>query len=138
MRQSFRVLLAAMLIFSFTALEADAQEHRATIRGVVADPSAKGIANVEVRVLREETGETRRVKTDENGLFSLPELPPGVYRINVQQPGFGPFVARSELTMNQEFWLDVPLQLGTVLQAVDVMAPYDRTSLHEPARHRAR
>jgi hypothetical protein len=135
MRQSFRVLLAAMLIFSFTALEADAQEHRATIRGVVADPSAKGIANVEVRLLREETGETRRVKTDENGLFSLPELPPGVYRINVQQPGFGPFVARTELTMNQEFWLDVPLQLGTVLQAVDVMAPFIPVDRDTPAVH---
>jgi len=48
----------------------------------------------------------------------------GVYRVNVEQPGFGPFVARAELTMNQEFWLQVPLQIGSVLQAVEVTAPF--------------
>lgn len=132
---SFRSVLAFALILPAAALNADAQEHRATIRGVVVDPSAKGISNVEVRVAREDTGETRRVRTDVNGLFNVPELPPALYRVNVEQAGFGPFVARAELTMNQEFWLQVPLQLGTVLQAVDVTAPFIPVDRDTPAVH---
>ena len=53
---------------------AQAQQHRAAIRGVVVDPSFQGLANVEVRVTREETTESRRVKTDARGRFSVPEL----------------------------------------------------------------
>ena len=84
---------------------------------------------------REETSETRRVKTDGHGRFSVPELAAGVYRVNVEQTGFGPFVARAELSMGQEFWLEVPLQIGGVIQAVEVTAPfvpvdYDTAALH--------
>jgi hypothetical protein len=135
MRSSLRSVLAAALIFSLTALGAHAQEHRASIRGMVVDPSLKGVSNVDVRVSREETGESRRVKTDEGGRFTLPELAPGIYRVNVEQPGFGPFVARVELAMNQEYWLQVPLQLGTVLQAVDVTAPFVPVDRDTPAVH---
>src|SRR6476646_2598474 len=101
---SLRLILAGTLIGLLIAPAVSAQEHRASIRGIVIDPASKGIPNVEIRVSREDTTEARRVKTDESGLFSLPELPPGVYRVNVEHPGFGPFVARTELTMNQEFW----------------------------------
>ncbi len=132
---SLRSILAVALILPVAAVCAYAQEHRASIRGIVIDPASKGIPNVEIRVSREDTTEARRVKTDENGLFSLPELPPGIYRVNVEHPGFGPFVARTELAMNQEFWLQVPLQVGTVLQAVDVTAPFIPVDRDTPAIH---
>jgi hypothetical protein len=102
---------------------------------VVIDPALKGISNVQVRVSREDTGESRNVRTDEAGRFSVPELPAGVYRVNVEQPGFGPFVARAELTMNQELWLQVPLQIGSVLQAVEVTAPFVPVDRDTPAVH---
>ena len=88
-----------------------------------------------MRVSREDTGESRNVRTDEGGRFSVPELPAGVYRVNVEQPGFGPFVARAELTMNQELWLQVPLQIGSVLQAVEVTAPFVPVDRDTPAVH---
>ena len=130
-----RSILAVALILPVAAVRADAQEHRASIRGVVIDPTSKGISDVEVRVAREDTGETRRVRTDENGLFSVPELPPAMYRVNVDRSGFGPFVARTELAMNQEFWLQVTLQIGTMLQAVDVTAPFIPVDRDTPAVH---
>lgn len=105
------------------------------MRGVVLDPSFQGIANVEVRATREETAETRRVTSDGRGRFALPELSPGVYRVNIEHAGYGPFVARAELSMNQEFWLQVPLQLGGVIQAVDVTAPFIPVDFDTPAVH---
>ncbi len=132
---SSRLILAAALIALLISPAVAAQEHRASIRGVVTDPSSKGISNVEVRVSREDTGETRRVTTDDGGRFSVPELPAGLYRVNIEQTGFGPFVARAELAMNQEFWLQIPLQIGTVLQAVDVTAPFIPVDRDTPAVH---
>jgi hypothetical protein len=116
-------------------LPVGAQEHRASIRGVVTDPAGAGVPNVEVRATREETSDTRHGRTDHRGRFSLSELPPGTYRLDVQHPGYGPFVARAELAMNQEFRLDVPLQLGTLLQAVDVTAPFSPVDRDTPALH---
>ena len=77
----------------------------------------------------------RRVKTDEAGRFSVPELPAGVYRVSVEHTGFGPFVARTELAMNQEIWLEVPLQIGAVIQAVEVNAPFIPVDRDTPALH---
>src|SRR6266542_1942057 len=127
--------VAAVLFALAASLPAHAQQHRAAIRGVVVDPSFQGLANVEVRVTREDTGEMRRVKADDHGRFSVPELAAGIYRVNVEQTGFGPFVARAELSMGQEFWLDVPLQIGAVIQAVDVTAPFIPVDYDTPALH---
>jgi hypothetical protein len=131
--RALRCLIAVVLHSTIVSLSA--QEHRATLRGVVLDPASKGIANVEVRVTREETGEARSVRTDGEGRFSVAELPAGVYRVNVDHPGYGPFVARRELAMNQEIWLRVPLQLGSVIQAVDVNAPFIPVDRDMPALH---
>ena len=124
-----------MLLVLAASIVAHAQQHRAVVRGVVVDQALQGLANVEVRVTRENTGEIRRVKTDGGGRFSVPELPAGVYRVNVEQAGFGPFVARTEVSMNQEFWLQVPLQIGAVIQAVEVTAPFIPVDYDTPALH---
>jgi hypothetical protein len=130
-----RTALALLVFVALSTLPLSAQQHRAAIRGVVVDPALSPVANVEVRVTREATTEERRTKTDDRGRFSVPELASGSYRLDVHQSGFGPFVARVELTMNQEFWLQVPLQVGDVLQAVDVTAPFMPVDRYSPALH---
>jgi hypothetical protein len=118
MHPSFvRIAIACLvaLVTLAAALPVVAQEHRALIRGVVIDPAARGIPDVEVRATREETNEVRRVRTDDRGRFSVTELEPGTYRVDVEHAGYGPFVARAELTLNQDFRLEVALQLGSVV-----------------------
>ena len=68
--RTLRCLFFVIGVIWSMAIGLRAQEHRASIRGVVIDPASKGIANVEVTVSREETGETRAVRTDEEGRFS--------------------------------------------------------------------
>ena len=128
------VLVLALLVAAFPA-HAKAQEHRATLRGVVLDPALQGLPTVELKVTQEDTGETRRTTTDSHGRFTVPELPAGMYRINIEHSGYGPFVARAELSMGQEFWLQVPLQIGAVIQAVDVTVPFIPVDYDTPALH---
>ena len=87
---SRRILpLAAILL---TALPALAQSHRASVRGVVADPTGAPVQQVAVRVTSETTGESRAAVTEADGRFAVPMLPPGDYRIEVERPGFKKYV----------------------------------------------
>ncbi len=133
--RAIRSIALLILFLHANASALCAQEHRASIRGVVLDPASKGMAGVEVRVLREDTAESRAVRSDEQGGFSFPELPPAVYRVMVEHAGYGPFVARIELAMNQEVWVRVPLQIGAVIQAVDVNEPFIPVDRDTPALH---
>lgn len=128
-------LVVLVSLLAASAAPAWAQEHRASIRGTVVDPALAPLAGVEVTVTSEATNQARKAKSDERGRFSVPELAPGAYRIDVKHPGYGPFIARTSLTLNQEFWLDVPLQLGDLVQAVDVTAPFIPIDRDSPRLH---
>jgi outer membrane receptor protein involved in Fe transport len=135
MKTLLRRVGSAALLLMLACVAVGAQEHRASIRGVVLDPSDRALGDVDIHVTNEQTGEARRVKSDGGGRFSVAELPPGVYRVNVEHTGYGPFVARAELAMNQDYWLRVPLQVGSVIQAVDVVAPFVPVDRDMPALH---
>ena len=125
-----------LVICSFAlAVTAVAQEHRASIRGSIVDPALSPLGGVEVTVTAEATNEVRKVRSDERGRFSVPELAPGAYRVDVKHPGFGPYVARTSLAVNQDVWLEVPLQLGDLVQAVDVTAPFVPVDRDSPMLH---
>ncbi len=126
-------LLTAVLAFGAAPLLA--QEHRAAIRGTIVDPALAPLADVQVTITSEATNQVRTTRSDEHGRFGVPELPPGIYRIDVRHPGYGPYVARASLAINQEFWLHVPLQLGALVQAVDVTAPFLPIDRDSPALH---
>ena len=129
---SVRIVLVCLALAA-AVCPARAQEHLASIRGVVIDPAASCLPAVEVRATREATNESRRVRTDDRGRFVIPELSPGTYRVEVGHGGYGPFLARMELATNQEFRIQIPLQVGAVLQAVDVTAPFSPVDRATPA-----
>jgi hypothetical protein len=119
-------LLVRPLMFLFLlilAVPAAAQPHRASFRGRVTDAAGAPLAKAQVKASREGTNETREAMTDESGRFALPELAVGAYRVDVTLSGYRTYTARTELTVGQDFWLDVPLEL-TVAQAVEVTAPF--------------
>ena len=58
-----------------------------SIQGTVSDASGAVVPNATVVVTSEQTGEARTLKTDSAGLYSLPALPPGNYRVQAESPG---------------------------------------------------
>jgi hypothetical protein len=106
------------------------------MRGIVVDPAGQRMQGVDVRVMNERTGESRHVRTDHGGRFTLAEVPPGLYRLTIDHAGYGRFIARTELAMNQDYWLNVPLQKGDMIQAIDSIAATFLPSDHDtPALH---
>ena len=78
-----------LLILSLLCLgPAIAQSPDATINGIVLDPSGAVIAGAEVVVVNDATGVQYTTKTNGEGIYVVPDLPPGPYRIQVSNSGF--------------------------------------------------
>lgn len=58
------------------------------ISGSVVDPSGAIVAGAAVTVTETSTNVRYDIKTNQSGEFQAPYLPPGVYRVEVTQPGF--------------------------------------------------
>ncbi len=130
--------LALLMVLLFTslpgaALPGLAQTHHASVRGVVLDPTGAAVPQVTLRITHEATGESRSAVTGADGFFAVAILSPGNYRIEVQQPSYKKHVSRVELQINQELWLEVPLELGEITEEVVVNAPAVPLAKESPA-----
>jgi hypothetical protein len=130
-----RRLASAALVLALAWSPALAQTHRASIRGTVLDPAGKRLPGVAIHVINEQTRESRHVKTDHEGRFTIAEIPPGTYRLTIDHAGYGRYIARAELAMNQDYWLNIGLQSGDAIQAIDVVSPFLPSDHETPALH---
>ena len=64
------------------------QSATATIEGVVTDPNSALVVGAKVIARNVDTGFTREITTNENGLYRLTALPPGTYEIIATASGF--------------------------------------------------
>src|SRR5262249_28949240 len=67
---------------------APAQTTFASITGVVTDPSGADVLNAQITVINQDTSFTRRQSTAANGVFTVPDLIPGTYRVRIEKSGF--------------------------------------------------
>ena len=88
---------------------AASQTPRATIRGIVVDQTGAPLPDVQVRVTREDTSESRQAATDAGGRFTFAELRPAMYAIEAQIPGFTTYRHRAQLAIGQDLWLEPEL-----------------------------
>ncbi|MEZ5367448.1 MAG: carboxypeptidase-like regulatory domain-containing protein, partial [Bryobacterales bacterium] len=59
-----------------------------SLSGVVTDSSGAAIPGAQVSASNLETGAERTVETNEQGLYTIPLLPPGLYQVAVTKEGF--------------------------------------------------
>lgn len=122
-----RLLKTSLLALLFS-LSAGAQTHRASLRGTVFDPHKAVISGAAIKLVNNETNETRTATSTAGGEYTLPSLPPGAYRVEVQVPGFLKRIELLTLQVNQERRLDIPMELaGPEPDAVPINT--DRTPL---------
>ena len=111
------------LAVSWLGTGAAAQTHLAAIRGSVTDPSGAAVAGAALSVTHEETNVTRTATSAGSGSFSVTQLPPGEYRIEVTHSGYKTYVSRATLQVDQHLRVDVPLEIGAITERVVVTAP---------------
>jgi hypothetical protein len=102
---------------------AGAQPAQGEIRGQVRDPS--GGALVGARVVATETSTNQEFSTQTNGegLYALLNLPPGLYTIRFEAPGFQTLLREGvRVTTGERLRVDATLSLGAVSESTTVVA----------------
>lgn len=115
--------LSALLVVWVGLLPASAQVDysTATLRGTVVDPQGAVVSSANVTVSNPSTGTTKTVKTQGDGSYNIPALPPGTYQITVDAQGFAKDVAKAvELTVGQVLAYDFHLKVGAATETVEV------------------
>ena len=97
---------------------------RGTLNGTVTDPSGAVVVGAAVKATNIETGVETTTPTTEAGVYRLPYLPPGTYRlVRVRRPGFkGALRENVALQVAQTLTLDFKLEVGAAAEQVTVSA----------------
>jgi hypothetical protein len=108
------IFLSALLVQSVA--------HAQSVRGNVTDASRKPVSNATVQVTQEETSRHRTAVTDASGEFTVSNLSPGEYRIEIEHAGFRKHVQPVTLQLNQDLQIEIPLLSGQRTETVQVTA----------------
>ena len=103
------------------ALPLAAQSPNGTINGRVLNPSNKVIGGADLLVINDATGVKYSGKTNEDGIYVVPNLPPGPYRLQVSKVGFKTLI-KPDIVLNIQDALSInfTLPVGAVFETVTV------------------
>src|SRR5262245_56166603 len=100
-----------------------AQSTNSSLTGRVTDPSKGVIVDARIAAISEDTNVRHETTTNAAGEYYLPNLPPRVYRLEVEKAGFRKLV-KPDVTLNVQdaLQLDFEMTLGSVSETVTVEA----------------
>jgi hypothetical protein len=104
----------------------DAQVLYGTLVGNVTDESGAAIPGATVVATNRDTNLVRKGTTNQEGLFTFPNVPPGRYFVSVTAAGFTDFTSRTlEVTANSTVRFDAPMRISGIAEQVTVTAEPD-------------
>ena len=116
--------IAFLVVFSLLVVApVGAQSPNGTISGFVTDPSGTAIASAEILIANDATALQYPGKTNGDGFYLIPNLPPGTYRLQVSKFGFKTLI-KPDITLNvhDALAINFALPLGAVSEIVTVTA----------------
>lgn len=122
LKTSARMFLLGILVFGLTAIGfAQSQALNGQIEGFITDQTGASVPNASITVRNIETGTERKVTSDESGVYRLPLLPLGTYRVTVEAPNFKKYIQEGIiLTTGRIATVSVALEPGDVSATVTV------------------
>ncbi len=110
-----------LVIAAVGSIPAAAQTSQSELRGTVVDESGGGLPGVTVAATHVDTGTVRTTVTSETGLFLMPALPVGLYRVQLELAGFTSIIRENlRLEVGQSALLSFTMRLATVQETVTV------------------
>ncbi len=129
------ILFAVTVSLCLTSL-AIGQEIGGSIVGVVKDGSGAGIPNATITIIdpAKDALVVRTLQTNDDGIFSAPNLPVSVYTVTAEAPNFKKSVSTDvKLDVGQRRNVDVVLEAGNISETVTVQADALVVELSTPA-----
>jgi hypothetical protein len=117
------VSLACLIVFYAATASLHAQVTGGTISGTVTDSSGNVVANARVSITNIETGVGREVTTNDEGVYSAPNLQAGTYKVTFAATGFKTEAkAGIILTVAAAVTLDQAMRVGSINETVMVQS----------------
>src|SRR5688572_2744681 len=113
------LLLASACAFS--------QDFRATLTGIVTDPSGAAVPDATVRATNTTNNSAKEVKTTSLGNYTIPYLDPGTYNVEVSASGFQ-LLLRKDIVLRVADKVNLPFQLA-VGQAASTITVTEQQSV---------
>lgn len=129
MKKSFRhcsivAVIFAALLASRTVSPAYAQAVSiASVTGRVFDEQGASMAGTQIRISGAETGSNYNATSNSDGLYTVLNLPIGVYVLEATSPGFQTYVQRGiELRVGDQTQINIAMKVGAVSERIEVKA----------------
>jgi hypothetical protein len=115
------ILFCLMLTLSLANVSFGQSAAFATITGRILDPKGASVPSVQVTATNTETGIVRTTTTTSDGLYHFDDLPPGIYDVAVDAPGFSKAEAKAvKLQVGEHRDVNMNLELAGQRQSVVV------------------
>lgn len=116
-----RVFFRLCLIVMFAVVVGNTQSGTGTISGIVLDAAGKIIPATDIRIINDATGVVSSTSTNDEGIYALPDLPPGAYRVQVAKLGFKTLI-KPDIVLHTQAALAInfTLQVGATSETVTV------------------
>ena len=100
-----------------------AQSPNGSINGLILDPTNKAITGADILVINDATGAKYSTKTNGEGIYVVPNLPPGPYRLQVAKVGFKTLI-KPDIVLNVQDALSInfTLPVGAAFETLTVEA----------------
>jgi hypothetical protein len=118
-------LFAYLTWFASSALQngLNAQTTNATLSGQITDTSGAAVPDAKVVIVNDATNVKYETKTNRDGIYVEPNLPPSTYHIEITKPGFKTVMQPGiELHVEDARAANYTLQVGTISETVTVQA----------------
>src|SRR4029079_19208513 len=113
----FCAALLAMLSVSLVLGQSD----RGTITGTVIDSTGAAVPGASVTVTNTATNANSAAVTTSDGVYSIPALQPGVYRVRVEKSGFKRSeIAQVTVAVGGTIAANVTMEVGQVSETVEI------------------
>lgn len=125
MNPAFRKLyfLLILVISGLWAHSSFAQIGTTSLRGSVTDKTGAALVGAKVTLSNEGQALRRAASTNETGAYEFVSLPPGLYDLTIEAPGFNRYEQHHiNLLVNTPATINATLDVGTATQTVEVSA----------------
>src|SRR5215472_15173974 len=116
-----RYIYVLIFLVCATALPSRPQAVNATLLGTISDASGAVVPDAKITVTETQTGVNRNLQSNESGYYALPNLPPGIYAVAVEAPGFKKETRKKiNVLVDTSTRVDFQLQPGNVSESIEV------------------
>jgi carboxypeptidase family protein/TonB-dependent receptor-like protein len=127
-------IIFLFVVSLFLVAPSIAQSPNGTISGIVLDPSGGVIVGAEILIVNDATNVQYSGRTNSEGIYVVPNLPPGPYRLQVSKIGFKTLI-KPDIVLNVQdaVAINFSLPVGAASETVTVQGGASLLNTESPA-----